>query len=1244
MRKFIIFILLITLSELINAQEEGNTSYAPPQVILPSPDAYSLGKFGELPVNKYSGSVNIDIPIYTIEIDGLSIPISLSYHPVGMRVEELPSWVGQGWALNAGGLITKTVVGLSDQMAGGGYLKNSFSNLANIVNSSLEYQKNIHTSVKQGVLDLEPDKYYYNIIGNSGSFYIKKQTGEIFTMPKSNLKFTYPNKIDDRDEWEIKDAMGNRYLFGGLGYIETTHLENYGPSGAPQNFTSTLLLKKIITSTAKEIDFFYQDYGNLYEVRNGQVKKFLLGENNQEDICPPFSSKVNTSLGLQSISGKRIFKIKWAGGEIQFKKAMNSRQDIINDYALEYIEVINEENKIIKKLKLVHSYVDSYIGIPSEGSYPTHLIGSKRLFLTELLEGHSVNDNIKHKFFYDLPSSLPYYLSYSQDHWGFYNEASNNNMIPKLGINYGDANRDVNSQSAKIGSLNRIIYPTGGETQFEYESNVALIPVCDYMETLNPNNRNKNEELLSITANSSQLTQFIETPVCLCEDIDTKKYFEFVVNLAPNFNCPGAAKNCTGNLQVLIFKVSGNEVFDLLAYPAINGQVHGNILLDAGATYVLQIDGPFHVTTGVTATVTGRLNPPVFYEMAYGKEIAARYVNAKVGGLRMKRILKKDGLGKVESTSFFYNESNNLTTENRIGLKSSGRIGITPKYHFITDLRCGTGASGVNFQKILEIHSSSTIQSITDDNSRIGYKMVEEYKEDFNQITSDKIRSFSFFTSHDEYWDEFKVTYPSVQLTTNSYMRGLLTNEKLLRYNLATSNYSLVRETVNNYQVNEENSIWIDGLRDVCKDYAIIPGGGIRIPTCQTFFTRYFVTSKWPYLAASAINEYHDGRMLSNVSTYEYNHTYLLNTKQQSINSKGEVNIITKKYPFDFLDNSVLSEMVHQNMVDLPVETSFAIGSGLNVINRKINTFGFSHDYKVIHLKKVENYFKGHGPITEAEFEYDYFSRKISQIKKRDGTLISYFYGYKSEYPVAEVLGKSYSDAVTSSGIQLDVLMHNALNEVSLNDELAKLRNLNGAFVRTINYKPLVGITSETDPNGRTTFYEYDSFNRLMHTKDQHGNIIKKYCYNYAGQQVNCFDVTYTNSIAYTGNFTRNNCSAGFTGSTVAFNVPVGSVTSLISVADANAKAQAKLNAEGQAFANSSGSCTPISSCHFSDCNVQGPQFKCIGGTCYAGYIVYYGFNPYNFNECMWRYEWWDGTYSAFYYHPSNGFSCTVQD
>lgn len=130
------------------------------------------------------------------------------------------------------------------------------------------------------------------------------------------------------------------------------------------------------------------------------------------------------------------------------------------------------------------------------------------------------------------------------------------------------------------------------------------------------------------------------------------------------------------------------------------------------------------------------------------------------------------------------------------------------------------------------------------------------------------------------------------------------------------------------------------------------------------------------------------------------------------------------------------------------------------------------------------------------------------------------------------------------------------------------------ASMTTYTYRPLVGISSVTNTNSLTSFYEYDNFQRLKYIKDDKSNILKSYDYQF---NINSNNVTPTNiyfNKPLSGVRAKNNCPSGYNGSNVTFSVPEGKYSSFISQADADQKAQDDYNTNAQNYANALGSCT----------------------------------------------------------------------
>ena len=165
------------------------------KAIPPSPDAAALGKYGNIPVSPYTGIPNISIPFYAIKSGTITLPISLNYHSGGNKVEEAASSVGLGWALNAGGAITRTIRGMADEESLG-FLDpvHYVPHLINTINTDTPYnntQLNTYLNeIADGTMDGEADMYNYNFAGYSGRF-VMNSYGNVMVIPKQKIQFTF---------------------------------------------------------------------------------------------------------------------------------------------------------------------------------------------------------------------------------------------------------------------------------------------------------------------------------------------------------------------------------------------------------------------------------------------------------------------------------------------------------------------------------------------------------------------------------------------------------------------------------------------------------------------------------------------------------------------------------------------------------------------------------------------------------------------------------------------------------------------------------------------------------------------------------------------------------------------------------------------------------------------------------------------------------------------------------------------
>ena len=297
----------------------------------------------------------------------------------------------------------------------------------------------------------------------------------------------------------------------------------------------------------------------------------------------------------------------------------------------------------------------------------------------------------------------------------------------------------------------------------------------------------------------------------------------------------------------------------------------------------------------------------------------------------------------------------------------------------------------------------------------------------------------------------------------------------------------------------------------------------------------------------------------------DYN-TYNLVSSESVTNSRTGANTVTYKYPSDFPNDPVCQQMVQRHMLSPVLETVQATNG---VQARKVTTAYYS-PHTDMYVPRSVTVQSGGVPAnaTAASFNaYDVYGNVQEQQKTNDAAE-AYLWGYGGRYPVAKVVGGTLQ-AVQGKASQA-TLDNPSTTDAVMRTELDKVR---AAFkdnplvqVWTYTYKPLVGMTSETDPRGSTAFYEYDGFGRLTHRRDRDNNVMEKHYLNYGG-------LPYYNAEKSVV-LTRNNCAVGAVGGSVIYIVPAKRYWSTVSQTDADQMAQDDIAAAGQDYANRMGRCT----------------------------------------------------------------------
>ena len=497
-KRFTIFSFFIcSQAVILTGQTNFNGGGSPPptffaDIVPPSPTAASLGKYGNIPVSYHTGTPNISIPLYELKGRELNLPISMSYHASGVRVEEVASWVGLGWSLNAGGVITRTVYGNPDEnkVHPKGYLHSeTVPDIPFLPEDEEDYLCSIGVWKNN---DGQPDMFNINVNGLSGEFFFD-QNGNPHLSPYQNIKietlggntqvsFTY-FKVTAPDGIVYYFGRGNPASEGSR--EETLRLESCGVE-ATTYVTTAWYLSKIVHPNGEEIVLSYSLNDIKYELMASEQSYYLIpSPSNLQPAggCTPINTIDLCYTQLWTTTPK-LTKISSRFYDLEFVHNTNEREDLFGGVSLDKI-IVKQNGKQLQSFDFEYDYLGAgSAGGPSASVlYPSQ--DSKRLMLNSITPSCSP----PYTFEYITTEGFASRLSRAKDHWGFFNgQQYNTSLIPTQIFNddvVGTADREPRIRFAKQGSLEKITYPTGGWTELEYEQNTYgdFPPIFEEEET-----------------------------------------------------------------------------------------------------------------------------------------------------------------------------------------------------------------------------------------------------------------------------------------------------------------------------------------------------------------------------------------------------------------------------------------------------------------------------------------------------------------------------------------------------------------------------------------------------------------------------------------------------------------------------------------------------------------------------------------------------------------------------------------
>lgn len=1078
-----------------------------------SPTEWSFQKYMEHPISLYNGCPDVSINLFTLKDGEIELPITLRYNTSGIKVEEEASWVGLGWNLNVGGYISRVVVGGYDE--NDTVLTNHIDLFYNdsisppFPYSQINYKKSMHTEladiypIMRPSSDywsrLSPDVFFYSLPGYSGRYCIDSRDNSVYHfLREHNISINHnSNNSYKATEKEIitPEGLKHRYAF----------LCNSTDYFTRDVISETYSLDKTLYPNGTEVTYSY----STSTYRKERDNHMFIGRSSTSSR--QFFKNITdliTNTSIINVTEPILKQITTPNYKVEFKTS--DRLDFPGE-KLDTIKIVDKNSGTILKSFIFNYDYFKPIETVEQAQYNDHY----RLKLLSVGEYDLNTRNIDncHSFSYN-ETPLPSKTSSSKDYWGYPNSSSSIMAvsIPKLADLHWHrckvdpdymamsnqqkiySDRRHNHVYCQAGMLKRIVYPTGGCHEYNYESNSF---VGTYIPSINENpptdypvisqyicdNNSGNSTSCSFTTSAARIfTINYRVSRGLGDWYKIKD-----VKMGVGYSTSSPTREFTTVRDNCVILASSNSS---------DGDYVGSFSLELPAgMHVFYVSLPDEVGDQSQAICDHSIiEATISYKDADPEELVPQVDTVSYGcGMRIKEILyfNKDGDNPVHKISYSYVDP--LTGY------SSGRLfdnpAFTKTYNAVYKFQADDPrVPAFNILTINDRQYELFDTNINDNPygfaSGVGYSYVTETISD-----SDGSKEYSF---HND--DCYSGTHFS---RISSVLNGKISGIKYKDDNgniLKEIKYGYSETLKDNfYSINYYNQIYKFPILIDEKQIIDSPGQYYPIGDYISFYPEMLVlntTLLRAYdLTLSSEIVTRDGVTTTTRYTYD-NETLLPKTKVTFMSDGTELETLYKYpkdidvFPYDYL---------YEKHILTPVVEERHTHNGL-VIHSKLTEIDSTGELERLSYGECQS--ASIQGITSSGFVsstmYPHVTLECTRRDARQNPVcyrvneteeIVYIWGYGYRYPVAEIKGTSYNEVHSALGCTPESLSG------AVSPDFVKIESLRAslpdASITIYKYDLLGNITEIIDRRGHSTYYEYDCFGRLVKKQRANGSSIE---------------------------------------------------------------------------------------------------------------------------------------------------------